>query len=190
RDRAACRAGSRRLLRPTDPIHGARDRHVGVGSGAHPRGGGPRRGLLGGGTRGEHRGAGNHAERPMSAAAMELPNVEEEGLQLGPVPGANDRVRFAGTGEAEGAAVLDRFLTLLHRQVLSLELRRVTIELAELEFINSSCLKAMVAWIYKVDTEGRPYKIHLRRDASMHWQRTSLATLQRLAPEVVVIEET
>jgi hypothetical protein len=126
----------------------------------------------------------------MSVAAMELPNVEEEGLQLGPVPGANDRVRFAGTGEAEGAAVLDRFLTLLHRQVLSLALRRVTIELAELEFINSSCLKAMVAWIYKVDTEGRPYKIHLRRDASMHWQRTSLATLQRLAPEVVVIEET
>jgi hypothetical protein len=120
---------------------------------------------------------------------MELPMIEEEGLQLGPVPGAQDRVRFAGTGEAEGAAVLDRFLTLLHREALSQELRRVTIGLEELEFINSSCLKAMVAWIYKVDTEGRPYTIHLRRDASMHWQRTSLATLQRLAPDVVVIEE-
>ena len=125
----------------------------------------------------------------MTVAELELPMIEEEGLQLGPVPGARDRVRFAGTGEAEGAAVLDRFLGLLHRQALALELRRVTIELEELEFINSSCLKAMVAWIYKVDTEGRPYKIHLRRDASMHWQRTSLATLQRLAPDVVVIEE-
>ena len=78
---------------------------------------------------------------------------------------------------------------ILHRQALANQLRRVTIELEELEFINSSCLKAMVAWIYKVDTEGRPYKIHLRRDAKMHWQRTSLATLQRLAPDVVVIEE-
>ncbi|HKO94831.1 MAG TPA: hypothetical protein VJU61_26935 [Polyangiaceae bacterium] len=126
----------------------------------------------------------------MSAAALELPVIEEEGLQLGPVEGAQGRVRFAGTGEAEGAAVLDRFLGLLHRQALVQELRRVTIELAELEFINSSCLKAMVAWIYKVDTEGRPYQIHLRRDATMHWQRTSLATLQRLAPDVVVIEET
>jgi len=125
----------------------------------------------------------------MTVATMDLPMVEEEGLQLGPVLGARDRVRFAGTGEAEGAAVLDRFLGLLHRQALSSELRRVTIELEELEFINSSCLKAMVAWIYKVDTEGRPYKIHLRRDASRHWQRTSIATLQRLAPEVVVIEE-
>jgi hypothetical protein len=125
----------------------------------------------------------------MTMAAIELPMIEEEGLQLGPIAGSPDRVRFAGTGEAEGAAVLDRFLGLLHRQVLSNELRRVTIELEELEFINSSCLKAMVAWIYKVDTEGRPYKIHLRRDATMHWQRTSLATLQRLAPEVVVIEE-
>ena len=125
----------------------------------------------------------------MSAAALELPSIEEEGLRLTPVAGAGDRVHFAGTGEAEGAAVLDRFLVLLHRVALSRELRRVTIELEELEFINSSCLKAMVAWIYKVDTEGRPYRIHLRRDASMHWQRTSLATLQRLAPDVVVIEE-
>jgi len=125
----------------------------------------------------------------MTVVAMELPMIEEEGLQLGPVAGTQDRVRFAGTGEAEGAAVLDRFLGLLHRQALANDLRRVTLELEELEFINSSCLKAMVAWIYKVDTEGRPYTIHLRRDASMHWQRTSLATLQRLAPDVVVIEE-
>jgi hypothetical protein len=50
-------------------------------------------------------------------------------------------------------------------------------------------LKAMVAWIYKVDTEGRPYKIRLLRDASLHWQRTSIATLQRLAPDVVIVED-
>lgn len=123
------------------------------------------------------------------SGVSELPYVEEEGLTLGPVPGAAGRVRFAGTGEAEGAAVLDRYLGVLHQHALTRELREVVLELWELEFINSSCLKAMVAWIYKVDTEGRPYKIRLLRDASLHWQRTSIATLQRLAPEVVVIEE-
>jgi hypothetical protein len=123
------------------------------------------------------------------SAPNELPYVEEEGLTLGPVPGVPGRVRFAGTGEAEGAAVLDRYLGLLHQLAVSRELREVTIELEELEFINSSCLKAMVAWIYKVDTEGRPYKIRLLRDSSLHWQRTSIATLQRLAPEVVSVEE-
>jgi hypothetical protein len=123
------------------------------------------------------------------SVSSDLPYVEEEGLVLGPVPGAPGRVRFAGTGEAEGAAVLDRFLGLLHREALSRELREVTIELRELEFINSSCLKAMVAWIYKVDTEGRPYKIRLLRDPSLHWQRTSIATLQRLAPDVVIVED-
>jgi len=122
-------------------------------------------------------------------ALSELPHVEEQGLTLAPVPGTKGRVRFTGTGEAEGAAVLDRFLSLLHEHTLARELPEVTLELEGLEFINSSCLKAMVAWIYKVDTEGRPYKIRLRRDPSMHWQRTSLATLQRLAPEVVIIEE-
>jgi hypothetical protein len=121
--------------------------------------------------------------------AIDLPSVEEEGLELGPVPGIPGRYRFAGTGEAEGAAVLDRFLGQLHQQALAREIREVTLELMELEFINSSCLKAMVAWIYKVDTEGRPYKIRLLRDPSLHWQRTSVATLQRLAPDVVSIEE-
>ena len=56
-------------------------------------------------------------------APLDLPVVEEEGLTLGPVPGAPDRVRFAGTGEAEGAAVLDRFLGVLHQQVLAREPR-------------------------------------------------------------------
>jgi hypothetical protein len=123
------------------------------------------------------------------SAAIKLPSIEEEGLVLGPVEGSSGRVRFTGTGEAEGAAVLDRFLALLHRQALALELREVTLELEELAFINSSCLKAMVAWIYKVDTEGQPYKIVLIRNSALHWQRTSLATLQRLAPEIVVLEE-
>ena len=122
-------------------------------------------------------------------SASNLPYVEEEGLTLGPVQGTPGRVRFAGTGEAEGAAVLDRFLGALHQEALTREFREVVLELWDLEFINSSCLKAMVAWIYKVDTEGRPYKIRLLRDASLHWQRTSIATLQRLAPEVVIIEE-
>lgn len=125
----------------------------------------------------------------MGTARMNLPRVDEQGLSLGPVGDARGHVRFAGTGEGEGAAVLHRFLTLLHGEATSHGLGEVVIEMKDLDFINSSCLKAMVAWVYKVDTEGRPYKIRLLRDAALHWQRTSLATLQRLAPDVVVIED-
>lgn len=121
--------------------------------------------------------------------ALSIPFIEEGGLSLGPVAGRPGRVQLAGIGEAEGAVVLGRFLGLLHDQALARALPEVTLELERLEFINSSCLKAMVAWIYKVDTEGRPYSIRLVRDTSKHWQKTSLATLQRLAPSVVVIED-
>jgi hypothetical protein len=124
------------------------------------------------------------------SAAMNLPVIDEQGLSLGPVSGVLGRVRFAGTGEAEGAEVLNRFLNLLHGEATARGLGEVVVEMAELDFINSSCLKAMVAWVYKVDTGGRPYKIRLVRDAGLHWQRTSLATLQRLAPDVVVLEDT
>lgn len=120
---------------------------------------------------------------------LPIPFVEEEGLSLGPVPGAPGRVQLAGIGEAEGAAVLGRFLGVLHDQAIAAKWAEVTLELERLEFINSSCLKAMVAWIYKVDTEGRPYTIRLIRDAGKHWQKTSLATLQRLAPSVVIIQD-
>ena len=118
-----------------------------------------------------------------------LPTVCEHGLTLGPAVGEPGRVRLAGCGETAGVEVLHRFLGSLHEFALELSLRHVVVDLEALTFINSSCLKALVAWIYKVDTTGRPYQIELVRNLGMHWQKGSVDTLKRLAPDVVRVTD-
>jgi hypothetical protein len=120
---------------------------------------------------------------------LNLPTIAEQGLTLAPVMSDGARVRFSGSGDTEGVALFERFLGLLHEEVVTLGHKQIAVDLEQLTFINSSCLKALVSWIYKVDTSGRPYTIRLVRNPRMHWQKSSLSTLQRLAPQVVIIED-
>ena len=127
--------------------------------------------------------------QPMQQKTLNLPTIAEQGLTLAPVDADGARVRFSGAGDTEGVAVFERFLALLHDEVVAHGLKQIAVDLEQLTFINSSCLKALVSWIYKVDTGGRPYTIVLLRNPRMHWQKSSLSTLQRLAPQVVSIQD-
>lgn len=102
-----------------------------------------------------------------------------------PVP----TVKFSGNGDTEAVAPLDRFLKLLHKNLLDDQSTRVDVDLCDLYFMNSSCLKAFVSLIYKVNTTGRPYQIHLQMNPRQPWQRRSLEPLKRLAPAVVFLED-
>jgi len=121
---------------------------------------------------------------------LSLPRIEEQGFQLAPVDSDSPKVRFAGNGDAEAVPVLDEFLRKLHEELVMKRALDVRVDLGDLYFMNSSCLKAFVSWIHKVNTTGRPYAIRLLMNSRQQWQMRSLATLKRLAPAVVTIEET
>ena len=121
---------------------------------------------------------------------LSLPRIEQHGFQLGAVDSESPKVRFAGNGDAEAVPFLDEFLKKLHEELMMKRAVDVRVDLGELYFMNSSCLKAFVSWIHKVNTNGRPYAIRLLMNARQQWQMRSLATLKRLAPNVVTIEET
>lgn len=106
------------------------------------------------------------------------------------VDAESPQVRFAGNGDADAVPFLDQFLKKLHEELVMKRALDVRVDLGELYFMNSSCLKAFVSWIHKVNTNGRPYAIRLLMNARQQWQMRSLATLKRLAPAVVTIEET
>lgn len=121
---------------------------------------------------------------------LSLPQIEGQGFQLAAVESARPKVRFSGNGDAEAVPVLDDFLKKLHEELMMKRASEVRVDLGDLYFMNSSCLKAFVSWIHKVNTNGRPYNIRLLMNSRQQWQMRSLATLQRLAPAVVTIEET
>lgn len=120
---------------------------------------------------------------------LNLPGIEETGFALKVVNADPPLIRFTGNGDSEAIAPLDRFLRQLHMALLNKHCTAVSIDLNELYFMNSSCLKNFVAWIYRVDTEGKPYEIQFLTNPRLHWQQRSLATLRRLAPTIVSIAD-
>ena len=121
---------------------------------------------------------------------LTLPAIRANGFSLVPLDGGPvAAVKLSGNGDAEAVSVLDRFLKLLHKNLTDEGCTSVAVDLGELYFMNSSCLKAFVSWIYKVNTTGRPYQIRLQMNPRQPWQRRSLEPLKRLAPAVVFLDE-
>ena len=121
---------------------------------------------------------------------LKLPELRTETFSLllaagGDVP----TVKLSGNGDAEAVSKLDWTLTQLHHKLLDASAHSVVVNLGDLYFMNSSCLKAFVAWIYKVRTAGNAYRIRLQLNPRQRWQRRGLEPLQRLAPAVVFLEE-
>jgi hypothetical protein len=103
--------------------------------------------------------------------------------------GAVPVVRLSGNGDGEVVAPLDRTLKQLHEELVDASVRSVVVDLGELYFMNSSCLKAFVSWIYKVRTSGKPYQIRIQYNPNQRWQQRGLEPLQRLAPAVVFLDQ-
>lgn len=99
-------------------------------------------------------------------------------------------VRFAGTADVEAKSDLEAFIKQLHSESLRLGVPKVVLDFRELAFMNSSCFKIFVAWLAQIrDAEvAKQYRIHLRSNPNMLWQRRSLAALSCFASNLVTIE--
>jgi hypothetical protein len=70
-------------------------------------------------------------------------------------------------------------------------MKRVEVDLRDLNFMNSSGILTLVRWITKAKTHAPfdAYKLVLRYDRNVTWQRSCVPTLAKLAPNVVVPAE-
>jgi hypothetical protein len=121
---------------------------------------------------------------------LSLPAVRTDGFSLSLSTSGNVPVlKLSGNGDAAAVSPLDRSLSLLHHNLMVANSKSVIVDLCDLYFLNSSCLKAFVSWIYTVRTAQVPYGICLRLNARQRWQRRGLEPLQRLAPTIVSLDE-
>lgn len=122
---------------------------------------------------------------------LELPSVASTVIEAdGRYEDGVVHVRLAGTADYEARSDVDAVIGKLHQEMLRLRAPKVVVDLRALEFMNSSCFKVFVSWLAAVrDLEpGRQYRIHLRSNPALHWQRRSLAALACFAVDVVAIE--
>jgi len=97
---------------------------------------------------------------------------------------------LVGTADSRSSTDLDAFLADIHTRLQAMSAAEVVIDFRELEFMNSSCFKAFVTWISAVQDlpEAARYKLRLRSNAKMHWQRRSLGALSSFGTETVRLE--
>lgn len=129
----------------------------------------------------------------MSANDQGFVPLSTEGLSI--VPHLDNgvlRVKFSGTVEMrEPGDVLNPYWLLVDEETRRRGIRKVEVDMRDLSFMNSSGILTLVRWITKAKLHPPEagYQIVLQYDRNVTWQRTSIPTLAKLAPHVVVPAE-
>lgn len=119
------------------------------------------------------------AMQPLSAEGISItPHIASDAL----------RVKMSGAVEMRDPGdLLNPYWTNVDEQIRSRGIKRVEVDLRDVNFMNSSGILTLVRWITKAKTHSTDsaYQLVLQYDRNVTWQRTSVPTLAKLAPKVV-----
>lgn len=99
-------------------------------------------------------------------------------------------VSLSGTADVTSRNQLDHFLREVHQEAQRRRSEEVTVDLRQLEFMNSSCLKCLVWWVSTVQEQPNDakYRIVFVSSPSVYWQRRSLEALACLAGDIISVQ--
>jgi anti-anti-sigma factor len=101
--------------------------------------------------------------------------------------GSSITVHMRGNWDMKAVAPLDEFTRSVQAQAAQLKVERVIVHMAEVEFINSSCLKSFARWLGSLNKTGQHHYV-VAFHTELPWQRRSLEALKALAGDKVTIE--
>jgi anti-anti-sigma factor len=99
-------------------------------------------------------------------------------------------VSLSGTADVTSRNQLDHFLREVHQEAQRRRAEEVTVDVRQLEFMNSSCLKCLVWWVSTVQEQpaDAKYRIVFLSSPSVYWQRRSLDALACLAGDIISVQ--
>jgi hypothetical protein len=110
-----------------------------------------------------------------------------ESLSIVPrLDGDTLRIVMSGAVEMRNPGdALNPYWTLIDEEARRRKLKVVELDVRDLNFMNSSGILTLVRWITRCKSEPDCYHLVLRYDRNVTWQRASVPTLAKLAPNVV-----
>lgn len=97
-------------------------------------------------------------------------------------------VQLSGTADLVAVEPLQGFLTELRGDIARLKPRRLEIDVRELYFINSSCLKALVNLVFFLREADHTPLLEFVTDKKLTWQERALSPIRRMSPSTVAIK--
>lgn len=123
------------------------------------------------------------------SANVQFAPLYAEGLNI--VPSLHEgvlRIKMSGAVEMrDPGELLTPYWSSIDEQARARSLQRIEVDLRDLNFMNSSGILTLVRWITKA--KNKAYQLVLQYDRNVTWQRSSIPTLAKLAPDVVVPTE-
>jgi hypothetical protein len=104
-----------------------------------------------------------------------------------------DNLLLSLRGNADYAAVdsVEQLLAKAHAEAVRVGTKEASVDLRELEFMNSSCFKSFVGWITEIQEmpDKDQYKVTFLSNPKMHWQKRSLHSLRCFSVELISVVE-
>lgn len=100
------------------------------------------------------------------------------------------RLRLWGAADMVDVPLLQSFLEAVAAEVRRARHGEVTVELEDLEFMNSSSIKCVLTWVMQVQNgpPGERYRVRFLSNPTHHWQKRTLPVVVVLAPDVAIVE--
>ncbi len=95
-----------------------------------------------------------------------------------------------GEGDVAALPKVEQLVKALHDQATTQKVAEVTLDVRDVSFMNSSCFTKLIGWITRVRemaAESR-YRIRIKSNQQVLWQRRSLHALQCFAVDLITIE--
>lgn len=96
-------------------------------------------------------------------------------------------LRLSGTGDMVAVEPLKQSLDTIRTEMIDRKLPALEVDIRGLYLLNSSCIKALVRFIYLAQTDGPQITIKFVVDENLTWQARALAPLARMAPDIVSV---
>lgn len=99
-------------------------------------------------------------------------------------------LRCEGSADTRTSKKLEEALRTFHERVLERGLGKAVVDFRNLEFMNSSCFKAFVSWLSRVQglDQASRFTIEFNSNPAFHWQSRSLQALSCFASDLVQIK--
>lgn len=125
-------------------------------------------------------------------SAFDVPDVAVSGFTTkAKFAGGIVTLTMDGTADVRAIEPLATLMPQVHAAAVKAGAKEVVVDLLALEFMNSSCFKAMLSWIAQLRdvAPAEQYKIRFLSNPTMHWQRRSLHALSCFATDLVTVEK-
>jgi hypothetical protein len=125
--------------------------------------------------------------------ALLLSPAQTDNLQLTPeLAGSTLLVHLKGNADSASNDAFGAFINKLHAEAQRLSVKEVRLDLTQLYFMTSSCIKCFVTWIGFINAAppSKQYGIHFVVNPNLRWQKRNLDVLLQLSARLTLTEST